>query len=317
MKDRVGTFRVTFGEEGAAKLGDRLTEKLKEYMGEYVDDTLVKYVIVLLGNGRSKEEVKEDLDVFLGDHSDDFVTWLWDHLESHLDLYVPSQKSSAVEVAKAKPELADHVDRNDSHQPISDSGGVKANKSSKSRHNRDWKGLVMDDTQPPPLRSSITDHVQNEEKSHRNALRARQCAPPEPPGHRKRDRDRDRPDDRPRLKREVSATRRLLQFAVRDAVATTMPSNSVLEPSRKRLRSVVSTSTGLSSEEVHPRRIQSMARLPNPMATAIKAVAEAAEDVRKIRSGNVFDRLSRGADVTDVLGNNQQISTFRDRKSVV
>jgi len=34
-----------------------------------------KYVIVLLGNGRSKEEVKEDLDVFLGDNSDAFVTW--------------------------------------------------------------------------------------------------------------------------------------------------------------------------------------------------------------------------------------------------
>ena len=42
-KDRAGegTFRVTFGEEGAAKLGERLTEKLKEYMGEFVDDTLV------------------------------------------------------------------------------------------------------------------------------------------------------------------------------------------------------------------------------------------------------------------------------------
>jgi len=44
------------------------------------------------------------------------------------------------------------------------------------------------------------------------------------------------------------------------------------------------------------------------MATAIKAVAEAAEDVRKLRTGNVFDRLSRGADVQGTI---EQISTIR------
>lgn len=304
-KDRAGegTFRVTFGEEGAAKLGERLTEKLKEYMGEFVDDTLVKYVIVLLGNGRSKEEVKEDLDVFLGDNSDAFVTWLWDHLASHLDEYLPSHKTSSVEVAKAKPELGESADKTDTNHPVSDSGGGKSKSSSKSRHNRDWKGLVTDDTQPPPLRSTIANHVQHEEKAHRIPLRARQSVSPEPAVHRKRN----RPDERTQLKTEVSAPRRLLQFAVREAVATAKPSNSV-EPVRKRLRSVVATSTANSSDDVHPRRMLSVARLASPMATAIKAVAEAAEDVRKVRTGNVFDRLSRGADVQE---NIEQISKFR------
>lgn len=34
-----------------------------------------EYVIVLLRNGRGKEQAKNDLNVFLGDDSDPFVSW--------------------------------------------------------------------------------------------------------------------------------------------------------------------------------------------------------------------------------------------------
>jgi len=114
---------------------------------------------------------------------------------SHLDEYLPSHKTSSVEVAKAKPELGENADKTDTNHPVSDSGGGKS-KSSKSRHNRDWKGLVTDDTQPPPLRSTIADHVQHEEKAHCIPLRARQSVSPEPAVHRKRN----RPDERTQLK---------------------------------------------------------------------------------------------------------------------
>lgn len=36
---------------------------------------LQEYVIVLLRNGRQKEEAKNELNVFLGDDSDSFVSW--------------------------------------------------------------------------------------------------------------------------------------------------------------------------------------------------------------------------------------------------
>jgi hypothetical protein len=86
-------------------------------------------------------------------------------------------------------------------------------------------------------------------------------------------------------------------------VATSRPSNLANEPKLKRLRSVVSTSTGDSLLVDHPQRIQSIARVPNPMATVIKAVAEAAEDVIKVKSsGSVFDRLGRGMDVSETSG---------------
>ncbi|EEF49169.1 poly-A binding protein, putative [Ricinus communis] len=100
----------------------------------------------------------------------------------------------------------------------------------------------------------------------------------------------------------INAPRRLLQFAVRDAVGTLRPSSLVKEPSMKRLRSVVSISTAESSLVDRPRRIQSIARVPNPMATVIKAVQEAAEDVVKVKSSrNVFDRLGREMDTTDQI----------------
>lgn len=104
----------------------------------------------------------------------------------------------------------------------------------------------------------------------------------------------------------IDAPRRLLQFAVRDAVATSRPSNlgTPAEPSLKRLRSVVSTSSSDSSLVERPQRMQCVSRVANPMATAIKAVAEAAEDVVKSKSSrSVFDRLGCGVNPLD--GHNQ------------
>lgn len=35
------TYRLNFASDGAAKLRQRVREKLKEFMGDYTDDTLV------------------------------------------------------------------------------------------------------------------------------------------------------------------------------------------------------------------------------------------------------------------------------------
>ncbi|KAL9226445.1 hypothetical protein vseg_002258 [Gypsophila vaccaria] len=294
-------FKVNLSEEGTSKLADRLTLTLKDYMGDFVDDTLVKYVIVLLGNGRSKEEIKEDLDVFLGDSSDSFVTWLWDHLSSDLDQYVQSLVPSANEASKAKLDTAEQNGETDSQNFVSVSEKGKP-KSSASRHNRDWKGLMSDETHRP-LRNSVANTTQKEEIGHKTVARTLRSDSPEHPVSRKRNREA---DERARPKREASQTtivapRRLLQFAVRDAVATTRPSNPVSEPGRKRLRSVVSTPIGNSSEKGFSQTIHPVPRVSNPMTTAIRAVAEAAMDVRRVKSGNVFSRLSRGVDDTSEL----------------
>ncbi|KAH9774452.1 RRM domain-containing protein [Citrus sinensis] len=298
------TFKVNFSADGVAKLRDRVKDKLKEFMGDYTDDTLVEYVIVLLRNGRRKEEARNELNVFLGDDSTSFVSWLWDHLDSNLNLYVQPEESQRHEASEIKPTLGDHAGKIDSSLLDSESERGKSNKLSRSRHNREWKGLVRDlDEPPPPLRRFEAENTHFEEKTHRIVTRARDS--PSPP-RQKFQKKRSRHEERQHSKREVGqstidAPRRLLQFAVRDAVGTTRPSNSGKEPSLKRLRSVVSTSTGDSEVAERRRRIRSVATVPNPLATVIKAVAEAAEDVKRIKSGgSVFDRLGRGMDVSDM-----------------
>lgn len=311
--DRVDdlTFNANFSTDGVAKLREVVKEKLMEYT-DFSDDHLVEYVIVLVKNGKRKEEARNELRVFLDDDNDSFVSWLWDHLASNLDLYIQPQDSYMDEAPKTKPTAGEQSEKNESLHSNAESETEKYNKLSRSRHNREWKGLVRDAVEPPPLRSSDIDRIHLEEKPHRKDIRARRSPSPRPSFQRKRS----RPDEHENKKREavsqvnIDAPRRLLQFAVRDAVGTSRPSNSTKEPKLKRLRSVVSTSSSDLSLVDRPQRIRSVARVPSAMATVIRAVAEAAEDVVKVKpSGSVFDRLGRGMDVSETSG---QDAEFRE-----
>ncbi|CAL9004018.1 unnamed protein product [Prunus brigantina] len=311
--DRVDdrTFRVNLTGDSVIKLRASVREKLKEFMGDYTDDTLVEYVIVLLRNGRQKEEAKNELNVFLGDDSDSFVSWLWDHLASNLDLHVQSQDSDMEDASKRKTASGDQTGNTDSYHLGSEPEREKSNKLTRSRHNREWKGLARDAAEPPPFLSSEIGDIHVDEKSHSKVIRAKSPLR-QPAAQRKRI----RPDERHNTEREpvsqvnIDAPRRLLQFAMRDALTTSRQSNSTMQPTLKRLRSVVSTPTVDSSVADRPRRIQSVARVPNPMSTVMKAVAEAAENVTRVKSsGSVFDRLGRGMDVSETSG---PLASFRE-----
>ncbi|XP_008461790.2 nucleolin 1 isoform X1 [Cucumis melo] len=291
-EDRVDdrTFKVDFTGEGMAKLRERIKLKMKEFMGDYTDDTLVEYVIVLLRNGRRREEAQNELNVFLADDSHSFVSWLWDHLASSMDLYVePPAKSSANEVPRPKSPVAEPDTRNNSHNLESDSERGKTEKLSSRRRNREWRGIANEETRVIP-KSEVS--------------RVKHSSPEQVPSHRKRSRPDDQGTEREAaFQVSIAAPRRLLQFAMRDAVATTRPSNAAKEPHSKRLRSVVSASN--SDTTNRPRRLQSVAKVPNPMATVIKAVTEASEDVVRVKSSSVFDRLgrqSRDMDLTESSG---------------
>ena len=88
----------------------------------------------------------------------------------------------------------------------------------------------------------------------------------------------------------MAPSRRLLQFVVREAVATARTSTSAAEPSIKRLCSVVSAPIGDIAIADRRQGMKSVARIP--MGTALKVVAEDVEDVKRVQSSiNVFDRL--------------------------
>ncbi|KAI4383905.1 hypothetical protein MLD38_009694 [Melastoma candidum] len=296
MDDR--TFKVNFTGEGAERLRVAVKEKLKEFMGDYTDDTLVEYVVVLLRNGRRKEEARNELDVFLGDDSGSFITWLWDHLAANLHLYVKPHEPDGNVLTKIKPLIMDQAAKVVSMHPDVKKEGGKSGKPSRSRHDREWKDLVRFAGEPPPLRSTEIEKLPVEEESHLRDRRVRRSISPENYLERKRKRT----DERPHAKREptskvIDAPRRLLQFAVRDAVAMSRTSESAVGQAPKRLRSVLSTTT---TDVDHPQKVQSIVRVRNPMSTVIKAVAEAAQDVQRVRpSGNVFDRISCASDVPE------------------
>lgn len=314
--DRDGNrlIKANFTADGAAKLKGSVMEKLKEFMGDYSDDTLVDYVIVLLRNGRRKEQARSDLNVFLGENSDSFVSWLWDHLDLNLDLYV--QPEALLDEAPKRKLISEVQAGGDDSQHLNlESGRGKSSKLTRSRHNKDWKGLMRGEAEPTSIPSNVVDNAHLDQKAQPGVNHGTRSLSPKPPVQRKRG----RADEQQKTKKDVvsqvniAAPRRLLQFAVRDAVATSRTSNSGIsvEPSLKRLRSVVSTSAGDTLIE-RPRRLQLASRVANPMATVIKAVTEAAEDVKKSKpSGSVFDRLGRGMDTSD---DNRQLDVYQHQE---
>ncbi|XP_013609511.1 PREDICTED: protein gar2 [Brassica oleracea var. oleracea] len=249
-------------------------------MGDYTDDILVEYVIVLLKNGRRKEEAKNELKIFLADDSDSFVSWLWDHLGESVDEYFTS---SHVEKTMVRSSLVSSQNEDKALVQM-DSESEKGR--APSRRSRQWR------TQPnasdvPPLLSSEVHKVHNYEKEDHRERHGKRSPSEQSHSHRKRSKIDSSRNEQREAKPVVSS--RLLQFAMRDALGTSNPT----EPSLKRLRSVVSASTQDSSEPDPPRKTRSVAKAVNPIATVMKAVSEAAEDAKNPKTGrSVFDRIS-------------------------
>jgi hypothetical protein len=150
------------------------------------------------------------------------------------------------------------------------------------------------------------------------------------------------------------ASRRLLQFAVRDAVKAVQPTSSSSEPVSKRLRSVVSTTS--AEKNMHDRRSErsqdslsdrrsarsddnpsnrrSARSQDNPRerrsertrpvlqvqgaALALRAAAEAAADSTKVRStGSVFKRLGHGNVVKQTSHSHEEKRDYEDFEPVM
>ncbi|VFR00049.1 unnamed protein product [Cuscuta campestris] len=253
----------------------------------------LEYVIVLLKNGRHKEEARNELNVFLGDDTDCFVSWLWDHLGSNLNIYIQQREAIPDDVIKVSLASGEKAVKNDTCQLGSESDKVKSDKS-RPRHRREWKGLVRDTNEQPHLRSVVVDTSHKEVVKHNKVDCKQPFFSPKSEVRRKRSQH----DYQPTKTREdiskatIAAPRRLLQFAVRDAVAALRPSHFATEPSLKRLRSVVSTSLEDSLPGDCLTVKQSGARVSDAIVTVSRVVAEAANDVTKRKhSANVFDRL--------------------------
>uniref|UniRef100_A0ACD5Y971 Uncharacterized protein n=1 Tax=Avena sativa TaxID=4498 RepID=A0ACD5Y971_AVESA len=244
------TFAADFTKDGSKQLLERMREKLREFKD--AEESVADYVIAMLGGRKRKDEASKDLHIFLGvDNSATFISWLWDHLSLNLHLYVRTQEKREVENKDDGPkELSG---RRKSSEVHSNEHASESNTTTRSQNKREWKGTGREGSRNFPLRSVLTDILHGEEKKLQKPIEIRQP----PLSNQRNGRKRDREDELQQTKRELpsrpvlGASRRLLQFAVRDAVKAVQQTSSSTEPSSKRLRSVVSTS---SKDNLHGQK---------------------------------------------------------------
>ncbi|XP_047081906.1 nucleolin-like [Lolium rigidum] len=251
------TFEANFTGAGAKQLLERMREKLREFKDG--EESLADYVMVLLTGRKRKDEASKDLNIFLGaDDSATFISWLWDHLSLNLHLYVQTQEKREVENKGDEPkELQGRHKSLEVHSrskdQIHNEHTSESNTTTRSWNKREWKGTGREGSKNFPLRSVLTDILHGEEKKLQKSIEIRQP----PLSNQRNGRKRDREDEPQQTKRELpsrpvlGASRRLLQFAVRDAVKAVQQTSSSTEPSSKRLRSVVST---LSTDNLHGQK---------------------------------------------------------------
>ncbi|XP_023639340.1 uncharacterized protein LOC17888594 isoform X2 [Capsella rubella] len=97
MAEGVGalTFPMSRESESASRLKTIVSDMLPRFSDDYIDDVFSEYVTVLVCNGKSQSQAREDLDAFLGEESWGFVACLWDLLLKYFSL--GKQENSASE----------------------------------------------------------------------------------------------------------------------------------------------------------------------------------------------------------------------------
>ncbi|KAG2579809.1 nucleolin-like isoform X1 [Panicum virgatum] len=354
-------FKAVFTAAGEELLQGRVREKLREFRRSAPETLLLDYVMVLLKNGRSKKTARAELNVFLGDDTDAFVSWLWEHLSSHLHLYVQAKELSqetkndeSPKEVSGRQKSSDVLPRNNGQTHSEHT--IESSTATRRRNKREWKGIGREGSENFPLRSVLTDILHGEEKRSQKSSEIRH-----PPSKQQNGRKRERDDEPQQTKRDISsrpmigggASRRLLQFAVRDAVKAVQPTSSSAEPASKRLRSVVSTTSAenhcdrrseRSQDKLRDRRSErsqdnlsyerSERSQDNPSerrsertrptlqvqgaALALRAAAEAAADSTKVRStGSVFKRLGQGNVDKQASRSREEKRDYEDFKPVM
>ncbi|XP_078437702.1 RNA binding (RRM/RBD/RNP motifs) family protein isoform X2 [Wolffia australiana] len=321
--DDARTFQVDFPAEGFARLRDTVKNKLQEFLGDYTDDTLAEYVIVLLRNGRRKEEAQKELSVFLEDDSIPFVSWLWDHLSSNMHLYLPPSEESMDWENDPSPRLDEEEKKSD--QKVENISGISKTdlengqkgsiRESSNRRRRDWRGVARDEMNSFSLSTSVENASKERTLCHRSPKRRSRS-----PRNEKRRRQDELHEVKDMSAKPVLAVpSRLLQFAMRDAVKTSQQLSPRCENvltsdlGSRRLRSVVSTSPTSTTDELHPKKRPTLSSVV--IATAVRAAAEAATEVSRPRPArNVFSRLGSVVDHIAPRYSNHKLASDSDRR---
>ncbi|KAI9081306.1 hypothetical protein K1719_036727 [Acacia pycnantha] len=94
-------------------------------------------IVMLLKNGKCKEEARNHLNHILGDQSGSFVRWLWERLSENIDLYLQDDGSPK---------------RTNENKHLNSESERRTLDSSRSRRNQGWNELAKSIGPPPLLR---------------------------------------------------------------------------------------------------------------------------------------------------------------------
>ncbi|KAJ7540901.1 hypothetical protein O6H91_10G035400 [Diphasiastrum complanatum] len=345
------TFPFDVSGPGADRLRLAVKAKLTEFLEIYTDDVLAEYVVVLVGHGKQQAQATADLEAFLGDQTESFVAWLWDHLTANKQLYVADTPSVDTFECEAGGEKQSLLKPQPELELISHLAGQEVSemqtKNSKvqSRHASSRFTNVFKDPSTSSRREKEKDSQEKDSrqddlvhgifksgeiKTGHNQQKRRRS--PEPWSRRARGCT----DEKERSKKElvplhVRATRRLLESAVRDAVAPAV--NGPRKHEFKRLRSIVAAESDRPSSLVesvgmqHASRSRATifkhgAKISPAVIVALKAAAAAAEDVNSYNKknkarflSNVWDRL--GTKISECPTVQEEAVEVGDRQEVI
>lgn len=339
VSERGRTFALDMGSDGAASLQKAILMKLSEFMGDYTDEVLAQYILVLVAHGKQQAQAVKDLEAFLGDRSEAFVAWLWDYLCSNLHLHTSVSKASfSMSGGLTEPMVKERgkgiVKGTNTDVQVSSlthqHGKLTRPKKDPSK-DAELNARNLPDLNGPPLSRENTQHRSGDlesdklaasernggRHSRRSAKRSR--SPLDSLTHKeKKTSDVKHHHKRHLSPPRVNATRRLLQSAVREAVA---PAAGHTKSGSKRLRSVVSaeianhsfnprkynvtensdTLADASGQQAHKDvvKIDDVRQAVAAMPVDVKAVTAAPEDATKTRGsivGSVWNRLGKAAE---------------------
>ncbi|KAJ6631718.1 Zinc finger CCCH domain-containing protein 14, partial [Pseudolycoriella hygida] len=136
----------TIGTEVGQKMRSAVKAKLIELGTGYIDDELPDYVMIMVANKRSKQQMTEDLNLFLGSNTEPFVSWLHQVLQKLQEVTLPPATASTSSAAKRKTSSSESNDKKKKDK--------KLKRSHKTKPIENAETAAKPATPPPP---SITD----------------------------------------------------------------------------------------------------------------------------------------------------------------
>merc|ERR1712168_1123679 len=182
--------RMQANAEISHKVRLAIKTKLTE-LGAYVDDELPDYVLVMVANRRGRQDMKKELELFLGDATDRFCSWLFgvlDKLKDAKKTAKDGKRTSESETENQNPKTLDDYDEDEvvsksskskKEEKKTDIGSKlekiaagheltpeKSKSSDKSKKSLRKKSVSKSPS--PPMRSSRNQKVDKKKRHHSN-----------------------------------------------------------------------------------------------------------------------------------------------------